>query len=176
MIKEYIRKVIQESNILNKQNLLIYKMIEKSIKKLLATEASKLRFEYALKIAKKNNHDYNNATSLYYNKLNRSDQKQLKNNLTKEIVRLSEFFRHMLIDDYKELRNQNARSKAEYEVGMTYGMPAHREMDAYTARGYGYIFQDEFDRHVEELIPKYEQMINDEADKLTKKYGSLLDD
>lgn len=176
MIKEYIRKVIQESNILNKQNLLIYKMIEKSINKRLRTPASVSRFLYALKVAKRNNHDYNNATSLYYNKLSQNDKKELKNNLTKEILQHSEFFKNLIIDYYNEVRSQNARAKAEYEVALTYGMPAHRDMDSHTARGYGYIFQSEYDEYVEALIPKYEDIIKKEVDKLSMKFGTLLDD
>tara|TARA_Y100000816_G_C26030504_1_gene539466 strand:+ start:176 stop:736 length:561 start_codon:yes stop_codon:yes gene_type:complete len=186
MIRKYIQNIILESyekdlkGINEKEKQLIEKMIHDAmIKKKFATKLSILKFIHACKIGKTSN--INTEKIIEYKfKYNTggptgrpSNKKQvIINNITPEILKHSNFLRNIIHNKYNEIRGQSARQRAEYEVASTYGMPAHPDMDSHTARGYGYIFQKEFNEYVEQLIPKYEQMIEDEA----RKYKDLLDD
>jgi len=171
MIKKYIRKVIQESNIKQREKFLIDEMIRKSIQKLLSTDTSVTRFLYALKLAKIKNIKASASTSLYYNNLKYSEQETLKDNLTKEIVKHSEFFKRILTKEYNKILNRDAGFEAANEVGAIYGQPASNDMDSHTARGYGMIPQHVFDEHVRKRTAAAQNRIQHEADKFAKKYG-----
>ena len=171
MIKKYIRKVIQESNIKQREKFLLDEMIRKSIQKLLNTDISVNRFLYALNVAKSKNIKASASTSLYYNNLTRSQQQKLKKNLTKEIVKHSEFFKRILTKEYSEMLNRDAGFEAANEVGAIYGQPASNDMDSYTARGYGMISQYEFDEHGRTRTAAAQNRIRQDADKFAKKYG-----